>query len=149
MAINVRGVGHVVLKVRDLDRSAQFYREVIGLKEVARYRGRMVFFSATGANHHDLALLEVGKHAPAPASDAVGLYHVALKIGDQIDDLRAAKAHLEAQGITPLRLADHRVSKSIYLTDPDGHGLELFVDTDPAIWREDPAAVATVEPLEL
>ena len=47
------------------------------------------------------------------------------------------------------RLADHRVSKSIYLTDPDGHGLELFVDTDPAIWREDPAAVATVEPLEL
>src|SRR2546422_268780 len=92
---------------------------------------------------------EVGKHAPAPASDAVGLYHVALKIGDQIDDLRAAKAHLEAQGITPLRLADHRVSKSIYLTDPDGHGLELFVDTDPAIWREDPAAVATVEPLEL
>ncbi len=109
----------------------------------------MVFFSATGANHHDLALLEVGAQASAPAPDAVGLYHVALKIGDRIDDLRAAKAHLEAHGITPLRLADHRVSKSIYLTDPDGNGLELFVDTDPAIWRENPAAVATVEPLEL
>ncbi|OLB06420.1 MAG: hypothetical protein AUH14_06025 [Candidatus Rokubacteria bacterium 13_2_20CM_69_15_1] len=149
MAINPKGVGHVVLKVRDLDRSARFYREVIGLKEVARYRGRMVFFSATGANHHDLALLEVGAQASAPAPDAVGLYHVALKIGDRIDDLRAAKAHLEAHGITPLRLADHRVSKSIYLTDPDGNGLELFVDTDPAIWRENPAAVATVEPLEL
>ncbi len=149
MAINPKGVGHVVLKVRDLDRSARFYREVIGLKEVARYRDRMVFFSATGANHHDLALLEVGAQASAPAPDAVGLYHVALKIGDRIDDLRAAKAHLEAHGITPLRLADHRVSKSIYLTDPDGNGLELFVDTDPAIWRENPAAVATVEPLEL
>src|SRR5207244_1589641 len=62
---------------------------------------------------------------------------------------RGPKAHLEAHGITPLRLADHRVSKSIYLTDPDGHGLELFVDTDPAIWRENPAAVATVAPLEL
>ncbi|PYM43692.1 MAG: glyoxalase [Candidatus Rokuibacteriota bacterium] len=149
MGINPRGVGHVVLKVRDLERSARFYREVIGLKEVARYRNRMAFFSATGANHHDLALLEVGKHAAAPASDAVGLYHVALKIGDRLEELRAAKAHLEAHGVTPLRLADHRVSKSIYLTDPDGHGLELFVDTDPAIWREDPAAVATVEPLEL
>ncbi len=149
MAINPKGVGHVVLKVRDLDRSARFYREVIGLKEVARYRDRMVFFSATGANHHDLALLEVGAQASAPAPDAVGLYHVALKIGDRIDDLRAAKAHLEAHGITPLRLADHRVSKSIYLTDPDGNGLELFVDTDPAIWRENPAAVATVGPLEL
>ena len=149
MGINPRGVGHVVLKVRDLDRSARFYREVIGLKEVARYRDRMVFFSATGANHHDLALLEVGPHASAPAPDGVGLYHVALKIGDRIDDLRLAKAHLEAHGIAPLRLADHRVSKSIYLTDPDGNGLELFVDTDPAIWRENPAAVATVEPLEL
>ncbi|OLB52952.1 MAG: hypothetical protein AUH99_03745 [Candidatus Rokubacteria bacterium 13_2_20CM_2_70_11] len=149
MAINPKGVGHVVLKVRDLDRSARFYREVIGLNEVARYRDRMVFFSATGANHHDLALLEVGAQASAPAPDAVGLYHVALKIGDRIDDLRAAKAHLEAHGITPLRLADHRVSKSIYLTDPDGNGLELFVDTDPAIWRENPAAVATVGPLEL
>ena len=149
MAINPKGVGHVVLKVRDLDRSARFYREVIGLNEVARYRDRRVFFSATGANHHDLALLEVGAQASAPAPDAVGLYHVALKIGDRIDDLRAAKAHLEAHGITPLRLADHRVSKSIYLTDPDGNGLELFVDTDPAIWRENPAAVATVEPLEL
>ena len=138
MAINPKGVGHVVLKVRDLDRSARFYREVIGLNEVARYRDRMVFFSATGANHHDLALLEVGAQASAPAPDAVGLYHVALKIGDRIDDLRAAKAHLEAHGITPLRLADHRVSKSIYLTDPDGNGLELFVDTDPAIWRENP-----------
>ena len=149
MAINPKGVGHVDLKVRDLDRSARFYREVIGLNEVARYRDRMVFFSATGANHHDLALLEVGAQASAPAPDAVGLYHVALKIGDRIDDLRAAKAHLEAHGITPLRLADHRVSKSIYLTDPDGNGLELFVDTDPAIWRENPAAVATVGPLEL
>lgn len=149
MAINVRGVGHVVLKVRDLDRSAKFYREVLGLKEVARFQGRMVFFSATGQNHHDLALLAVGPGAPGPQQEGVGLYHVALKIGNSLADLRAAKAHLEAHGITKIRLTDHRVSHSIYLNDPDGNGLELFVDADPAIWRENPAAVATVEPLEL
>ena len=149
MGINVRGVGHVVLKVRDLDRSAKFYREVIGLKEVARFQGRMVFFSATGQNHHDLALLAVGPDAPEPQQEGVGLYHVALKIGDRLEDLRAAKAHLEAHGITEIRVTDHRVSQSVYLNDPDGNGLELFVDADPAIWRENPAAVATIEPLDL
>ena len=149
MGINVRGVGHVVLKVRDLDRSAKFYREVIGLKEVARFQGRMVFFSATGQNHHDLALLAVGPDAPGPQQEGVGLYHVALKIGDRLEDLRAARAHLEAHGITKIRVTDHRVSQSVYLNDPDGNGLELFVDADPAIWRDNPAAVATIEPLEL
>ena len=149
MGISVRGVGHVVLKVRDLDRSAKFYREVIGLKEVARFPGQMVFFSATGQNHHDLALLAVGPGAPGPQQEGVGLYHVALKIGDRLEDLRAAKEHLEAHGITKIRVTDHRVSQSIYLNDPDGNGLELFVDADPVIWRENPTAVATVEPLEL
>lgn len=157
MGISVEGVGHVVLKVRDLERSVAFYRDVLGLKEVARYSGKatlrvgatMAFFSATGANHHDVALLEVGPGAPAPPSDAVGLYHVALKIGDRLDDLRRAKAHLEAKGVRILGISDHRVSQSIYFADPDGNGLELFVDADPRIWREDPASVASVAPLAL
>jgi catechol 2,3-dioxygenase len=150
-AITIERVGHVVLKVRSLERSVPFYRDVLGLREVARLGGRMgsmVFFSATGENHHDLALLEVGPAAPRPDPGAVGLYHVAFKIGDRLEALRAARAVLEAHGIR-YALADHRVSQSLYLNDPDGHGLELYVDADPRIWREDPEAVATVRPLEL
>jgi len=146
--MKVQGVGHVVLKVRSLDRSAAFYAGVLGLREVGRLGDRMVFFSA-GANHHDLACLEVGPNASAPPHDAVGLYHVALKIGDSLAELRAAKALLEAHEVPIRRISDHVVSQSIYTEDPDGNSVELFVDADPAIWAANPAAVAQVKPLSL
>ncbi len=146
--MKIEGVGHVVLKVRDLDRSARFYTGVLGLKEVARFQGRMVFFSA-GANHHDLAVMAVDADAPSPPEQAVGLAHVALKIGNTLDALREAKAVLEANSVPIRGMRDHRVSQSIYLEDPDGNTLELFVDADPAIWAEDPSAVASIKPLSL
>jgi len=149
MPIQVRRVGHVVLKVRDLERSAKFYRDVLGLREVARLGDRMAFFTATGDNHHDLALLEVGPAAPLPRTGEVGLYHVALHIGDRLEDLRAAKAHLQAHGVQIVGVMDHTVSRSIYLNDPDGNGLELYVDADPVVWRSDPTRVAHAEPMEL
>ena len=150
MGIKVRNVGHVVLKVRDIERSARFYRDVLGLKEVARGNfGRPMAFFSTGDNLHDVAVLEVGPDAPPAQPGGVGLYHVALRIGTTLDELRAAKAHLEAHGCTQLRLSDHRVSQSIYLDDPDGNGVELYVDADPAIWREDPSRVASAGPLAL
>jgi catechol 2,3-dioxygenase len=146
--MKVQGVGHVVLKVRDLDRSARFYTGVLGLKEVARFPGRMVFFSA-GTNHHDLAVMAVGADAPNPPEHGVGLAHVALKIGDSMDTLREAKSLLEAHAVKIRGIRDHHVSQSIYLEDPDGNTIELFVDADPAIWAEDPTTVATSKPLAL
>ena len=146
--MKIEGVGHVVLKVRDLERSVGFYAGVLGLREVGRFADRMVFFSA-GRNHHDVAVLAVGADAPAPPQGAVGLAHVALKIGDSLDTLRAAKAELDAAGVPIRGLSDHRVSQSIYAEDPDGNTVELYVDADPAIWAEEPSAVATVRPLTL
>ena len=151
MGIEVTGVGHVVLKVTDLGRALVFYRDVLGLKEVARGDfgdGTMVFLS-TGRNHHDVALVEVGDGARRPEAADVGLYHVALRIGHDLNDLRAAKTHLEENGIAIQWIADHRVSQSIYIADPDGNNIELYVDADATIWRRDPAAVATAVGLQL
>ena len=145
--MKVEALAHVVLKVRSLEKSVPFYRDVLGLKLVARYRGTMAFFSA-GQNHHDIALLEVGD-APQPLPSGIGLYHVAFKIGNSLDELRAFKAHLENHGVAILGMSDHRVSQSLYIADPDGIEIEILVDADPKIWQENPAAVATVEPLKL
>ncbi len=91
MAIRVRNVGHVVLKVRDIERSARFYCDVLGLKEVARGEfGRPMAFFSTGDNHHDVAVMAMGPDAPAPPAEGTGLYHVALRIGTTLDELRAA-----------------------------------------------------------
>jgi catechol-2,3-dioxygenase len=149
MGISVRKVGHVVLKVRDLERSAAFYRDVIGLKEVARgqFTARIVFFSATGENHHDLALLRVGDSAPSPIPTSVGLYHVAVQLADW-DAVKQAHALLAERGL--LRgTADHGVSRSLYTADPDGNEIELYCDTPREEWEGRVDSVMTVKPLAL
>ncbi len=146
--MQVKALGHVVLKVRNLERSVAFYRDILCMKEVARYRGAMVFFSF-GSNHHDLGLLQLGEQATLPDTSSLGLYHVAFKVGDSLDELRECKAHLEQHGVLILGMSDHAVSQSLYLTDPDGIEIELYVDADPALWKDNPEAVAVVKPLRL
>jgi len=141
-------LGHAVLKVRSLAASVPFYRDVLGLKEVARHGGRMAFFSC-GENHHDLALLEIGEQAPLPVHRQVGLNHLAFKVGDSLDALRACRDHLAAHGVELDGQSDHRVSQSLYCHDPDGILIEVYVDADPALWRNDPGAVAYVGNLSL
>jgi catechol-2,3-dioxygenase len=149
--MKVLALGHVVLKVRSLDRSLPFFRDVLGLPLVARALIRdcpMAFFSIAG-NHHDLALMEVGMQAPEAPDQAPGLAHVALRIGDTLDQLRDARSWLETNGVAIERTVDHRVSQSVYVSDPDGNRIELYVDADPGIWRDDPSSVAYSEPLVL
>ena len=142
--LTVGALGHVVLKVRDQARAEAFYNGILGLPIVTRWK-RMTFFSL--GDHHDFAVIALGDGAePAPV-EATGLSHIAFKIGTHLDDLRAAKAHLEAAGIE-VRARDHNISQSLYMQDPDGNEVEVYVDTSDA-WKEDPSLVARADPLEL
>ena len=146
MALRVEKVGHVVLRVNDLDRALAFYCDVLGLREVARRdfgEGPMAFLSTTNS-HHDVALVEAG-----PVERGAALHHFALKVGNSIDDLRAAKQHLEAHNCPVHMVLDHHVSQGAYVSDPDGNLIELYVDADPQVWRTDPREVANSDVLTL
>ncbi len=143
-------LGHVVFYVRDLDQSLAFYRDLLGFREVGRTFGGAAAALTSGRTHHELLLIEVGQ-APGPLSGRrLGLYHIGIKIGDSLDALRAAKAELERAGVAIQGMSDHKVSQSLYLVDPDGNEVEVYVDADPAIWKDDPQTVlAPVKPLNL
>ena len=144
--MQVQALGHVVLKVRDQARAEAFYNGILGIPIVARWEPHAMTFFSLG-NHHDFAVMAIGEDAVSPPDRAPGLLHVAFKIGDSLDDLRAAKRDLGAAGIA-VRPRDHGVTQSLYLHDPDGNEIELYVDTSD-IWKEHPELIARSDPLEL
>ena len=143
-------LGHVVFYVKDLERSLAFYRDLLGFQEVGRIFDGKAAALTSGRTHHELLLIEVGD-APGPSEGRRrGLYHIGIKIGDSLEALRAAKRELEQASIKIQGLSDHTVSQSLYLHDPDGNEVELYVDADEAIWKNNPAAVLSpIKPLRL
>ena len=146
--MKIQSLGHVVLRVSDRERAEQFYGDVLGLPLCARLDEpgfKMAFFSL--GNHHDFAVMEVSGDGSKRGESAVGLHHVAFNIGTTLDELREAKTKLDAEGIAA-HPVDHEVTKSLYFEDPDGNGVELYVDTSD-VWRREPQRVAQVKPLAL
>ncbi len=131
-------LGHVVLFVSDLERSANFYRDTLGFHELQRLRGAAVF--SGGRTHHELLLIEVGGAPHDRQHPEPGLYHIGFKIGDTHEDLVDAYHELEAKGVTIVGTADHTVTHSLYILDPDGNELELYADVSD-IWKTDPRAI--------
>src|SRR6058998_4160381 len=143
-------LGHVVFYVRDLERSLAFYRDLLGFQEVGRTFGGKVAALTSGRTHHELLLIEVGETPTPPRGRRLGLYHIGIKIGDSLEELREAKRELEQAGVPISGMSDHTVSQSLYLHDPDGNEVELYVDADEAIWKKNPAAVLSpIKPLRL
>src|SRR5690349_18608746 len=108
-------LGHVVFYVKDLQRSLAFYRDLLGFKEVGRIFHGGAAALTSGRTHHELLLIQVGDVPGPPSGRRRGLYHVGIKVGDHLEDLRRAKRELEEAGVPIDGMSDHTVSQSLYL----------------------------------
>lgn len=146
--MEIKELGHLVLYVTNVEKLANFYRDTLGFREVDRGPGMALFSS--GRTHHELLLIEIGpsrrmaaevdglpreRHAPEP-----GLYHIGFKIGDGPEALKAVYQELQGKGVTIIGSANHHVTHSLYILDPDGNKLELYSDVSDE-WKTNPKAV--------
>jgi catechol 2,3-dioxygenase len=143
-------IGHVHLKVADLDRAIAFYSGILGFEVMQRYGKGAAFLSAGGYHHHIGLNTWESKGGTPPARGHTGLYHTAFLYPTRADLARVLKSLVEA-GYPLDGASDHGVSEALYLRDPDGNGVELYRDRDEADWpRDDSGELAMVtEPLDL
>jgi catechol 2,3-dioxygenase len=154
-AVTPRGINHLVLNVRDIEVSHRFWTEIMGFRCVAqlrstpeRVRPKMRFYSGLNAHgdlsHHDLALCEVPKTA-APEGEPgrwdlmprqTGLNHVAIMWPDR-DSWLKQLAFLQEKGVTFHRRVNHGMTHSVYISDPDGHGIEVLYELPREVWEHD------------
>jgi catechol 2,3-dioxygenase len=142
-------IGHVHLKVSDLERAVKFYRDAFGF-EVQQYFGRSAAFLSAGGYHHHVGLNTwESRGGSPPPHGATGLYHFAILYPNRRELARALKRLLD-MGVSIDGAADHGVSEAIYLRDPDGNGIEIYADRDRSEWPRDPSGELRMvtEPLD-
>ena len=144
-------LGHIVFYVKDLESSLSFYEQILGWESIV---SDTLPFNAgaltSGRTHHELLLIEVGDAPKRPIGKRIGFYHAAFKIGDTITELKSAYKDLMKYGVDILGTSDHTISKSIYLLDPDGNEIELYIDDPQYDWKSDPTLVLSpIKPLSL
>lgn len=142
-------IGHVHLKVSDLERSIAFYRDILGLELQQMYGDSAAFLSWGGYHHHIGLNVWQSRGGPPPARNATGLFHVAILYPSR-RDLAIALKRLLGSGVPIEGASDHGVSEAIYLRDPDGNGIELYVDRPDDQWpRSNGRIEMTTLPLDL
>jgi catechol 2,3-dioxygenase len=136
MAFKVKRVGHLVLRVKDVERSRRFFENVLGFPVVAQNERGMVFFSTdVKDNHHMLALMPGKPDAPGPTPDQIGMQHVSFELGS-FAELQDAWRVLNENGVPIDHTVYHGITKSIYFYDPDGNRLEVYCNVPPEEYRK-------------
>lgn len=126
-------IGHVHLKVADLERALGFYRDLLGFELTTTYGAQAAFISAGGYHHHIGLNTWHSKDAPPASRDGVGLYHTAILYPTR-RDLATIFKRLQTAGYPLTGASDHGVSEALYLDDPDGNGVELYWDRPKDLW---------------
>jgi catechol 2,3-dioxygenase len=128
----IQRVGHVILRMRDLDKAVAFYQGVLGMK-IAAQSEKAVFFRFADY-HHDIGVFRAGENADLPKADQVGLAHVAV-LADDLETVRAIHARCKEHGVEIVGAKDHEVTKSLYVKDPEGNVIEIYTDDAAYDWR--------------
>ena len=134
--VKPKQLGHLVLRVRDVDASEKWYENILGLHTTKKMAGQMVFMSANDQSSHELALMQLGPDAPGPESHRVGLYHFAWEM-ESFDDLKALYQHIKANDVHIVGIGDHGISLGVYIKDPDGNEIEVYYESPKEKWPDD------------
>jgi len=143
-------IGHIHLKVADLQRALAFYRDLLGFEVTTYYGDQAVFLSAGGYHHHIGLNTWQSKNEPPAPPHSVGLYHTAILYPTR-KDLAAIFMRLRAAEYRLTGASDHGVSEALYLNDPDGNGVELYWDRPKDLWEyeSDGSIIMYTRPLDL
>lgn len=136
--MKIHELGHIVLYVSNLEKSASFYKDVLGFNQI--HRDLHVALFSAGRTHHELLLIEVGGSPKDINRGTPGLYHIGFKVGNTTADLQKVLDELKEKNVTILGATDHYVTHSLYILDPDNNELELYADVND-VWKTDPKAI--------
>ena len=144
--MGIKRVGHVVLKMRDLEAAKKFYAGILGM-QISSESEIAVFFRF-GDYHHDIGVFKTTEDAEAPKEEQVGLLHAALVVDSQ-ESLVEMYKHLQEQGVTIEAAFDHGMTRSIYVYDPEGNALEIYCEVPEYDWKTNDDFIGFLQPLDV
>jgi catechol 2,3-dioxygenase len=144
--MGIQRVGHVVVKMRDLEAAKRFYGEILGM-QISSESPIAIFFRFADY-HHDIGVFKVSEEAESPKEEQVGLLHFALVV-DSLEALARMHQHLKDHGVTIEATLDHGMTRSLYVYDPEGNAIEIYCEVPEYDWRTNDDFIGHLEPLDL